>query len=367
MTITIRSGRSLCRASSGKSPRSARSIFVGIVLLALAAGSAIPAAAQTDPDFVTVQARQYAPVLVAYGQIEPVAVVPVAAAETGVISDLRVRPGTRVRAGEVLAHLTGPAVSSLLLQSGADVRSAAAQLAAAEKSLAIEQQQLPSHLTTRQAVHQAESAAAQARTALDDAQSRLKAVQQMRTLTAPGNGIVLTLDSAEGALVGAGQTIVTLQAADGLWLQAMYYGRDLGTIRVGVSGIFAPADGSEPIPVRVVSIPGTIVPGGGESVALEPAVAPSEWLNGEAGTVTLNLPPRTMVEVPTRALIVNQAKWWVLVHTTKGSRPQQVVPGPAEGWNTWIESGLAPGTEIVVKNAYLLFHAGIAEQYQVPN
>lgn len=329
-------------------------------------GQTVPAEAST-PDFVTVQAREFAPRLVAYGQVEPVTVVPVSAAETGVIKGLKVRPGAHVRAGEELAQLSGPATSSLLLQSNADVRSAKAQLAAAAKSLLIERQQLPSHLTTRQAVHQAESAQAQARTALDNAQSKLNAIHQMMALTAPANGIVLTLATADGALVSPGQTVLTLQSAGGLWLQAMYYGADLAKIRVGMRGSFAPSDGSEAIPVRVVSIPGTIVAGGGESIALEPTHLRSAWLSGEAGTVTLRLRARKVVEVPTRALIVNQGKWWVMVHTKKGNHPQQVVPGPAEGWNTFIESGLAPGTEIVVKDAYLLFHSGIAGQYQPPD
>lgn len=329
---------------------------------------AFPAAAQNaSPDYVTVQAREFAPSLVAYGQVAPITVVPVSAAESGVITGLRVRPGTHVRAGEELAHLSGPAISSLLLQSEADVRSARAQLDAAEKSLTIERQQLSTHLATRQSVQQAESAEAQARAALDNAQSRLKSVRQMMTVTAPADGIVLALSSADGALASAGQTILTIQPAGGLWLQATYYGRDLAGIHVGMTGSFAPSDGSRAIPVRVVSIPGTIAAGGGELIALEPLNAHAEWLSGEAGTVTLRSASRKLVEVPTRALIVNQGKWWVLVHTSKGNHAQEVVPGPVQGWNTFIESGLTPGTEIVVNNAYLLFHSGIAEQYQIPD
>ncbi len=362
MTVTFRNDRSTCHICR------IRTAIVSILFLVLAAASAIPATAQaSDPDFIAVQTRQFTPRLVAYGQVQPIALVPVAAAETGVITGLRVRPGTHVRAGEELALLSGPAISSLIVQSKADVRSAKAQLAAAQKSLAIERQQLPSHLTTRQALHQAESAEAQARTALDNAESRLNSVRQMMALTAPADGIVLSLSSANGALVNSGQIILTLQPVGGLWLRAMYYGSDIAKIRVGMTGSFVPSGGGGAIPVRVVSIPGTIVAGGGESIALEAIDSRASWLNGEAGTATLKLPAREMVEVPTRALIVNQGKWWVLVHTAKGSHPQQVVPGPAEGWNTWIESGLASGTEVVVKDAYLLFHAGIAEQYQIPD
>lgn len=357
-----------CRRSEHELRPIALPAVFSLCLLAAIGLIALPAAAQnSSPDFVTVRAREVAPSLIAYGQVEPIAVTPVSAAESGVITGLRVRPGTYVRASEELAHLNGPAISSLLVQSNADVRSATAQLDAAEKSFAIERQQLSTHLTTRQAVQQAASAEAQAHTALTNAQSRLKSVRQMMTVTAPVNGVVFTLSSADGALVSAGQAILTIQPAGGLWLQAVYYGNDLAGIHVGMTGSFAPSDGSQTIPVRVVSIPGTIAADGGESIALEPLNAHSKWLSGEAGTVTLSLPSRELVEVPTRALIVDQGKWWVLVHTSKGNHAQEVVPGPAEGWNTFIKSGLAPGTEIVVNNAYLLFHAGIAEQYQIPD
>lgn len=368
MTRNLPNGRRACRSPKHETWRSASQAVLGLCLLTAVVLTPFPLAAQNaSPDFITVQAQEISPSLIAYGQVEPIMVTPVSAAESGVVTDLRVRPGTHVRAGERLARLSGPSISSLLLQSEADVRSAKAQFDAANKSLAIEQQQLSTHLTTRQAVQQMESAEAQARTALDNAQSRLTSVRQMMTVTAPEDGIVLTLSSADGALAGAGQTILTIQPAGGLWLRAMYYGKQLAGIHVGTTGSFAPADGSQAIAVRVVSIPGTVTTGGGESIALEPLNGHATWLNGEAGTVTLKYPPRKWVTVPTRALIVNQGKWWVLVRTSKGNHAQEVVPGPVEGWNTFIVSGLAPGTKIIVNNAYLLFHSGIAEQYQIPD
>lgn len=321
----------------------------------------------SDADVVTVRSHRQTSQLAAYAQVAPVSTVSVSAAEAGIVTGLKVRPGKHVRAGEALAHLSGPGMTALVSQSEADVRSAQSQLDAAEKSLAIAQQQLPSHLTTRQAVQQAESAVTQARIAQANAQSRLNTVRQLMTVSSPADGIVLQLNSADGALVSADQPILTIQPANGLWLLASYYGADLAAIHVGTSGQFQPADGGAPVKVRVTSIPGTLVAGGGESVALEPLHANPSWLNGESGTVTLDLPARQMVAVPTRALVLNQGKWWVMIHTASGNRAQQVVPGPTQGWDTFIVSGLAPGTKVVVDNAYLLFHASIDEQYQIPD
>ena len=320
-----------------------------------------------DANAVAVQLHPLTPHLVAYGQVEPIQLVPVVAAETGVIEGLRVVPGAHVRAGQPLATLSGPTMRTLLLQSQADVRSARSTLDAARKSLAIQREQLPSHLTTRQAVQQAESAEAQAQTAFDNAQSRLNAARQLMTLTAPTSGLVLAVNSANGQLVSAGQPVVTLQPAAGLWLRANYYGSALTFIRVGMTGRFTPSDRGSPVAVRVCSIPGMLATGGGESVSLCPLHSGVSWLSGEAGTVRLDLPRQNLVTVPTRALVLNQGKWWVMVHTANGNQAQQVVPGPTQGWNTFIESGLAPGAQVIVNNAYLLFHASVTEQFEIPD
>lgn len=335
--------------------------------LAFAALAVCALGQSTDAGTIAVHAQNITPHLVAYGQVEPISLVPVDAAETGVVEGLRVVPGARVRAGQELARLSGPAMRTLLMQDEADVRSARSQLDAAQKSLAIERGQLPSHLTTRQAVHQAESAEAQAQTALDNAQSKLDSARQMVTLAAPTGGIVLAINSTNGQLVTAGQAVVTLQPDGGLWLRATYYGAALHSIRAGVTGRFSPSDGGRPVAVRVCSAPEMLAAGGGESIALCPAQQHSSWLSGEAGTVTLDLPQRKLVAVPTRALVLNQGKWWVMVQTAKGDRPRQVTPGESRGWNTFIESGLAPGTKVIVNNAYLLFHANAAEQFQIPD
>lgn len=342
--------------------------FVYTAAVFVFVATATSAACQaSNANSVAVVLHAFTPHLAAYAQVEPIRVIPVDAAEAGVVEGLKVLPGMRVHAGQVLAHLTGPSLRALLTQSEANVRSARSQLSAAQKTLSIEREQLPSHLTTRQAVHQAESAQAQAQTALDNAQARLASVRSMMTLTAPASGRVLALNSANGQLVSTGQSVITLQPVHGLWLRASYYGAELRAIHVGMTGRFAPSDGGAEIAVRVCSIPGTLAPGGGESIALLPLHPHAAWLSGEAGTVTLHLPQQKLVAVPTRALVLNRGKWWVMVRTAKGARAQQVVPGPVQGWNTFIKSGLAPGTKVVVNNAYLLFHASTTEQFQIPD
>jgi RND family efflux transporter MFP subunit len=325
------------------------------------------APSSSEPAYITVGASMVTPTLESYGQVEPISALPVNAAEEGTVAGLSVLPGMHVRGGQELAHLSGPAIRLALQQSEADVRSAQAQLTAAQETLAIEREQLPSHLSTRAAVQQAESAAAQAQTNLENAQSHLQSVRQMMALSAPASGTVLAINASDGQLVSVGQPVLTLQTTARLWLQASYYGADLSLIRVGMTGVFSPSNGSASISVRVRAISGAMTAGDGEMIGLTPVTSTARWINGEFGTVTLDLPPRKLVAVPTRSLILDQGKWWVLVHTPQGDHPHEVVPGPTRGWNTLLESGVSAGSQVVVEDAYLLFHRGISKAYQPPD
>jgi cobalt-zinc-cadmium efflux system membrane fusion protein len=257
----------------------------------------------------------------------------------------------------------------------AALHSTRAQLTAATQSLAIERQQLSSQMSTQQSVAAAQSALAAATAAFDTAQGELQVAQQMSTVRAPSSGTVLAVSVTAGERVAGGETILTLQPAGRLWLTASYYGRDLMAVHVGMSGAFQPAEADPPVPVKVVSVAATLGPDGGERVGMVPSnpsapgagASPAPWLNGEGGTVALEGPMRTMIVIPTDALILDQGRWWVLKRSTKGDRPQQVVPGPTRGWQTFIEQGLKPGERVVVANAYLEFHRGISQQYQPPD
>jgi cobalt-zinc-cadmium efflux system membrane fusion protein len=337
------------------------------LLLASILISAAGFAYAQSPGTITATRVSITPHLRAYAQVEPIATIPINAPQAGILTNLRVVPGTRVQAGQILATLTGPSIQNLLRQDRANLRSARAQLNAAQKSLAIQQQQLHAHLSTRQTIQQTASAVAKAKATLDNAQSQLSAIRRMITIVAPSAGTVLTLNSSGGELVSANQLILTLQPSQGLWLHATFFGTDVSVIHPGLTGTFQPSGGSPAIPVRIRAVSGVIASNGGESVFLAPLHAAPQWLSGTFGSVSLNLPTRQMVVIPTRALILNHGKWWVMVHTPHGNHPQQVTPGPAHGFDTWLTSGLAPGTQVIVNNAYLLFHASITDHFEIPN
>lgn len=356
----------------------AAATVLGCVTLAACDGSPDDrtnrSAAAPEVGTVMVQSRPVTSHLSAYGQVQPIAPVRVRAAEDGAVTAMRVVPGSAIVAGQILASLSGPQIDALLVQRRAAFDAARARFAAAQGLLDIEHLQLALDLSTRQAVASAQSALATAKAEVDSTGADLRAARSLRYLRAPTAGRVLAVNAADGERVTAGQTVLTLQADDRLWLQAAYYGADAAAVRVGMTGAFRPASGGDAMAVRVVAVSASLAADGGESVGLMPvrgakanAPRPRRWLAGEYGTVTLAAGTRSLVAVPTAALVLDHARWYVLVAGPGGVRPQEVVPGPARGWFTFIVRGLSPGQRVVAENAYLEFQRGIAVRYTPPD
>ncbi len=305
----------------------------------------------------------------AYGQIAPTAILAVRSVDPGTLRGLRVVPGSAVAAGDVLAHLGGPRVQSRLTACEQALRSAQAQESAARRAQTIVQHEWANQLATRQAVEIARRDAQVAHAAVQTAAARLRAARALRLVRAPVSGTVIALQAADGEEMSAGETILTLMPAGGLWIGAAYYGADAAALHVGMIGRFRPAGGGDAIAVRVVAVAAGLAADGSRSVGLLPASAarPAWWTDGQWGRVEVDGPPRQMAAVPTSALILDHGRWWVLVRTAQGDRPQEVTPGPTRGWQTWIASGLQPGQRIVVRNAFLEYHRGIAESFQPPD
>jgi biotin carboxyl carrier protein len=303
----------------------------------------------------------------AYARVEPVAILRLKAALTGVVSGLKVLPGETVRAGSIIARLEGPEIENLLSELRSAVEGAEAAETAARKSLAIERRKEAERLSTKKEVYLAEADLAEKQALLENARFRLRATRNQTILKSPVTASILTIDLAEGELARQGQTILTMQPSGVLWLKGLVYGFEAALVHVGMKGVFSPADGSTTIPVIVRTIIGAVQPDGALSIGMVAMIPAPVWRNGEIGTVLLEGPKQTLTAVPTRALILDRARWWVLVHTSRGNRRQEVIPGPSRGDSTLIEHGLKPDIEVVVENAYLEFHREFSKHYQPPD
>lgn len=344
-----------------------QSMIARVMIRAAFAVGLLSAAARADNGTVIAKATSMVTRLTAYAQVEPISILRIPAPLTGIVTGLDAVPGSTVSAGVVLARLQGPAVAAVLTDREGAVASAQAQVSTMRKTLAIERHKLAAHLATQDVVYRAVSALAGAQAKLATARDRLRAARAETTLRSAKSGQVLTINAADGERVAAGQVVLTVQPADSLWLMAAFFGADAASIRPGMRGRFQPAGGGAAMPVTVRSILGQLRPDGGLDVGLSPLAASPEWRNGETGTLTLDGGTQKLAAVPSRALILDQGRWWVMVRTIHGDRRQSVVPGPSRSDLTFIRRGLAPGAKIVVENAYLDFHRDVSKTFQQPD
>lgn len=307
------------------------------------------------------------PELTAYGAVIPVSTTKLRAADTGVIQSLTVFPGQAVHAGQKLATLRGPEIRAQLSHLQARVSGDHAALRSARQADAAERQKFRLHLATRKDLYQAVAAVSQAKASLTSAKTALKAAETAADIVAPADGVVASLDVTDGERVEPGQILMSVQTRAQLWLRALYYGSRSRRIHVGMRGEFRKFDGGRLIPVVVVSIGPVLSRDGGLPVRFRPISPNARWRSGDYGTVRLNSHPREVVVVPTRALILDQGQWWVLLRTVHGDRRQHVVIGSSRGFDTEIESGLKAGARVVVNGAYLEFHQAFAKHYQPPD
>lgn len=336
-----------------------------LVLVALFAVAAMPAHAADK--LWTAKAETMPRQIVGYATVEPRSVLRLRAGAAGIVANLTAQPGDTVAANAVLGQLIGPSIDTLLAARRAAATAADAAFKAAQQELAIQNQKFAARLSTRGAVAHAVAALSNAQADRDSAHAALAAAENMASIRAPQAGRVLTVEAYAGQRVDADETVLTLLPANDLWLRATVYGTEADAISAGATGQFAPAGGGAAIPVKVRAVVGALRSDGGRTLSLVPVATAPGWLDGETGTVTLDAGMLSGVAVPTRALILDQAKWFVLLHTAKGDVPQAVTLGPSHGGLTLITAGLAPGSAVVVENAYLDFHRGISEHYQPPD
>lgn len=285
------------------------------------------------------------------GTLEPAARVVVAAQEEGVVTEVAVREGDRVAAGDLVVRLDDRRIRAELAEAEARLLDAKAQ---ARRAQALERDGLisPSEADTIRA----SEAMAEARTEL------LRTRASFTRITAPVDGIVLSRQVEVGNLASARTPLVDLAAGAGLLLRVPV--SELEVVRL------RPGDAAA---VRVDALP---------DVALAARIArifPSAEGASRQVTVELALPDppaavrpgflaraRMVLERREGALLVPEAALqrgsetphfvWVLDGDTARVRP--VEPAERVDGRVVIRSGLAAGEEVVVEGLVRLRDGG---------
>lgn len=256
-----------------------------------------------------------------------------------VVSKLQVRaPYTKVTAGEPLAELLAPQWNSALAEYRALQHAQSADAKALRGAARERLQVLGLTSADIRSAHRGSGAAI--------------------TLHAPQAGVVTTLDVREGQRVSAGQTLMTLNGLDTVWVEAALPQAAAGTVHSGT-----------PVTVSVDALPGQEFHGSVETLLpdIDSATRTQRArivLDNRSGrltpgmfvTVQLSPAPGAAVPVvPDDALITTGQQPRLIVADAQGRfHPVEVRIGRSSGGYTEILDGLHGGEKVVVSGQFLI-------------
>ncbi|HET9004820.1 MAG TPA: efflux RND transporter periplasmic adaptor subunit [Gemmatimonadaceae bacterium] len=177
------------------------------------------------------------------------------------------------------------------------------------------------------------------------------------TLHAPASGIVTEKNVVRGQAIAAGQSLYTIVDLSTVWVDAALRESDAAIIRVG-SGADVEAGGmaGHIVKGRVAWISPTL-DSMSRTVRARITVANTDGAlkPGMYATVRLHTPSRTVLAVPTSAVVRTGERAVVFVDMGKGElMPHEVALGATAGDFTEIRSGVDRGARVVTSAQYLL-------------
>ena len=276
----------------------------------------------------------------------------------GTVTDVLVREGDRVAAGQVLVRIDARDLSAKSAQVAASIAEADAMhrdaLAQANRIRSL----YADSAATRAQLDAAETGLARAEAGLEAAQaasSELGAVSSYSTVRAPFAGIVTKRFVDPGAFAAPGAPLVAMQ--------------DVSTLRISASTTPDIARGLrrgqtlaalvERTPARV-TIEG-IVPAMAGSLYTINALVPNpdaELLAGSRATLTLPTGPRRVLVAPSLAITHEGDLTGVTLRTVQGDDRRWVRLGPTLGGMVEVTAGLRSGDTVVVPTERVAAKAG---------
>lgn len=262
----------------------------------------------------------------------------------GVIRDIRVDIGDRVRRGQILATLESTDVDAAVTRAQQQREQAARDL---ERWSALAERQLVARKT-----------ADDARTALRTAEADLAAARFARrytTIVADADGVVLERRAEPGETVLGGQPVLRMSGEDGGWrVRVEVADREAVRIEVGAPAeVRVDAFPSRPLRAEVVRIGGQADRDSG-AVAVELAVD-GDGLALKSGLIAkaeIALSRQDGLAVPVEALVAADGDAGAVMVVHDGvARRLAVTLGKVEGERVAILSGLPANAQVIVQGA----------------
>ena len=290
-------------------------------------------------------------------------------------------PGQKVTQGEVLAVIL-PLPSKNRVELDAEFRMAKSEMEAAQRELERVQELYKDKIVARKRLEQAERDAAVQRVRLESARSQLGLFEPSEPGKAPGensqrfslrspiSGTVVSTNMTPGALVEAGQNLLSVIDLDRVWIEGRLFELDIPKVRKFERAFFTAAALSEPLILaqpnaRLVNI-GSVIDPATRSIPLilevrngdgrlriglhgDLAIATGEKVHGPA--------------IPLSAIIDDKgiSVAFVQVEGETFERRELELGIKSDG-HVEVKSGLKAGERVVTKGAYRVHLGSLSSQ-----
>lgn len=392
------------------SARMSLGVIAGMVLaiLGLSAFSTPEVDVDAEPEAIPVVARavqpqRLAPEIHVFGRVENPNTTALRAATLAYVSEVNVREGQRVAAGDILLRLDARDAQlavqraeaalteaqgeydRVLAQQDTESKNAAHQRSLFELTVkrqerfrtlfskgqvsatdydALEEQRLQMEIALNQqemllASHKAQRASSNARVQRAEADWQEARLNLERlTLTAPFDGTIININAAIGARIEAGQTVMTLFNEDSQQVRVSLPERDASDLRAarsaGAEVLASARVGDEWVALELLEIGAEVRSGRAGTDVLFSALANNALALGRAVDVKITLPAQDgLIEVPLQGVYADRIVYTVHSNTLEAVDVQRVgVREDAEGNMSLLvrAAGLEPGDPLVVSS-----------------
>jgi RND family efflux transporter MFP subunit len=275
----------------------------------------------------------------------------------GILGEVSVRVGDRVRRGRLLARVDAAALDDAVAAAQAAERSTAAEANAKRRSAGHTRTLLDRGVVSGEQADADESSAVAAESALAQARAALATAQRRRgwaELTAPFDGVVLRVLRQAGEPVDgtAATPVVEIAAEHPVQVALDATASAIARLKVGQAAeISVDAASSSSIPARVAGIAAAVDPATGTGpVRLDPSTDDATLLLGRVVEARIAVATKERALFVPAAALRGGASGTVEAVVVKDHRSHvvAVVPGIHDGDRVEIVSGLDAGDAVVV-------------------
>lgn len=294
-------------------------------------------------EYVPVEELEVPALIELVGTLQAVERATIAAKVTGVISEIPVRLGSSVSAGDLLVRISAEEISAKLNQ-------AEAQLTQARRNLDREEKLLARKASTTETVKSMRELYAVARAGHDEA----KAMLGYTVITAPFDGVITQKKAHGGDLATPGSHLLLLENNSSLQVvtavpESLIFGittGDILAVSIPSAGLLTTGTVAEIAPSADPSSRTAPV-----KINLEPAPG---LRSGQFARVTLPGKGHQSLFIPAAAVITHGQMDKVFVNDNNRAHLRLVRTGMHHQGNIEILSGLVAGEQVVTRNNHLL-------------